>query len=192
MNGTCRWFAGVVVLLVASQALAQTVYTWRDENGVVHFSDENPEGVKGVETLTLEQPAPLVSETGEGGEPQMMVTPAPARPEGEGGAQGEGPPPADAITGAAEVLFQGAELSPIGDTRRRVRGKLRNAGGDTARMISVRVVIADGDTGNLCITTEIFANPRDLGPGESGGFEGELDTPCFYGNPKIAYYPEWD
>lgn len=187
MNGTCRWFAGVAVLLLASQAMGQTVYTWKDDKGVVHFSDENPEGVKGVETLTLEQPAPLVSETGEGGgEPQMMVTPA------AGGPEGEGAPPPGGVPGGAEIVFQGAELAPVSATQRRVRGKLRNVGGQTARLISVRVVIADGDSGNLCATTEIDATPRDLGPGENGTFEGDLDTPCFYGNPKIAYYPEWD
>lgn len=188
MKGTSLWFAGVAVLLLVSYAGAQKVYTWKDDRGVVHFSDENPEGVKGVETLTLEQPAPLVSEPGEGeggGEAQISVTPG-------AGDKAQAPPPEDVLPGRAEVVFQGADLSPVGPTQRRVRGKLRNVGGRPAQQISVRVVIADGDTGNLCMTSEINATPSNLNAGENGIFEGELDTPCFYGNPKIAYYPEWD
>ena len=187
MKGTSLWFAGVAVLLLTSYAGAQKVFTWRDDRGVVHFSDESPEGVKGVETLTLEQPAPLVSETGEGeggGEAQISVTP------GAGG-KAEAPPE-DLPQGQAEVVFQGADLSPLGPTQRKVHGKLRNVGGRAAQQISVRVVIADGDTGNLCMTSEINATPTNLNPGDNGIFEGVLDTPCFYGNPKIAYYPEWD
>lgn len=185
------WVAGVSVVLLASSAVAQTVYTWRDDKGVVHFSDENPEGVKNVEKLTLEQPAPLVTDedlgggtAGEGGEGKMAVTPA------AGGGQGQ--PRAEEFSGPAEVVFLGAELFANSSTERKVRGKLRNTGGDPAHKIAVRIIVADGDTGNLCVTDELNADPRDLGPGESGGFEGVIDTPCFLGNPKISYYPEWD
>lgn len=180
------------MLFLAPCVRAQTVYTWKDDKGVVHFSDESPEGVKGVEKLTLEAPAPLISETeGEGapeggGESQMVVTPAAGSP--EGGAQ----PQAAAPSGPSEVVVLGAELSPLSATERKVRGRLRNIGGRDARRVSVRVVIADGDTGNLCLTGDIDASPTNLGPGENGAFEGDLNTPCFYGNPKIAYYPEWD
>jgi hypothetical protein len=90
------------------------------------------------------------------------------------------------------MMVGNVELSPISDTQRRVRGRLRNTGGEPARRVSVRVVIADADTGNLCAAGEILGEPQDLGPGENGLFEGELTTPCFYGNPKIGYYPEWD
>jgi hypothetical protein len=189
MNARSLWVAVVTVLLAASLASAQTVYTWTDGQGVVHFSDENPEGVQGVETLTLEAPVPLVSELegqgeGEGeaggeGESQMVVTPI--------GEASDAPPP-----GPAEVVFQGAELAVIGDTQRKVRGRLRNVGGRTARRIAVRVVVTDGDSGNLCMTTDFGAQPAELDAGADGTFEGELDTPCFYGNPKLAYYPEWD
>jgi hypothetical protein len=190
MTGRSWWVAGASVLLLVSSAVAQTVYTWKDDKGVVHFADESPEGVKNVEKLTLDVPAPLVSEdTGdEGGAPggesgeKIAVTPA----------AGGGQPPAGQFSGPAEVIFLGAELFANSSTERKVIGKLRNTGGDPAHKISVRVVIADGDTGNLCTTGELDGEPRDLGPGDTGGFQGLLNTPCFLGNPKITYYPEWD
>lgn len=189
------WLAGVCVLLLGSMAAAQTVYTWRDDKGVVHFSDENPEGVKNVEKLTLDVPAPLVSDGGEGqqggGPPgeggpgeTMVVTPAAPGPQA-----GATPAPPN---GPSEVVFLGADLSPISNTQRHVRGKLRNVGGNTALKVAVRIVVADGGTGNLCTTGELAAQPLELGPGESGTFEGDIDTPCFLGNPSISYYPEWD
>ena len=195
MTARSGWVAGVSLLLLVSSVSAQTVYTWKDDKGVVHFSDENPGGgVKNVEKLTLEVPAPLVTEEGagaaggqeEGG--KMTVTPA------AGGGQPGQPnaPQAQTFSGPAEVVFLGAELFTNSSTQRRVRGKLRNTGGDPAHRVSVRVTVADGDTGNLCGTAEFDGAPRDLAPGETGGFEGFLDTPCFLGNPTISYYPEWD
>jgi len=187
------WVAGALaLLLVGSSATAQTVYTWKDANGVVHFSDENPEGVKNVEKLTLEAPVPLISESGaetEGGEGggtgEAAVTPVAGQ---QAGATPAGPPP----TGPSEVVFMGADLATIGTTQRHVRGKLRNVGAEVARRVAVRVVVTDADTGNLCTTGDIGAQPGDLGPGENGFFEGDIDSPCFFGNPKIGYYPEWD
>jgi hypothetical protein len=199
MTARGLWVAGASGLLLATVAVAQTVYTWKDDKGVVHFSDENPEGIKNVEKLQLEAPAPLVTEGGQEGAPgegtgdgsTMVVTPAAGQPQGGGAppqAQAQPQPPA----GPAEVVFLGADLSPLNATQRAVRGKVRNAGGGPALKVAVRVVIADGDSGNLCMTGEMNVTPRDLGAGETGAFEGTLDTPCFYGNPTINYYPEWD
>lgn len=197
----CVWLVGGCVLLLSSIAVAQTVYTWRDDKGVVHFADENPQGVKNVEKLTLDVPAPLISEGGEGGEPQaggeagggapgetMVVTPA-APGAQQGGGQAEAAPPP---SGPSEVVFLGADLSPISSTQRHVRGKVKNVGGNTALKVAVRIVVADGGTGNLCTTGELAASPLELGPGQSAMFEGDIDTPCFLGNPSISYYPEWD
>lgn len=190
------WLVGAGVLLLGSIAVAQTVYTWRDDKGVVHFADENPEGVRNVEKLTLDVPAPLVSEGGEGpaqggegggaaGGETMVMTPA-------AGAQTGATPAVQQPTGPSEVVFLGADISSISSTQRHVRGKVRNVGGDPARRVGVRIVVADGGTGNLCTTGELVAQPGELGPGESGMFEGDIDTPCFFGNPTISYYPEWD
>jgi hypothetical protein len=200
MISRCVWLVGACVLLLGSIAVAQTVYTWRDDKGVVHFADENPEGVKNVEKLTLDVPAPLVSEGGEGGAPQggepgsgapgetMVVTPAAPGAQAGGAPEAAPPPP----SGPSEVVFLGADLSPTSATQRHVRGKLKNVGGNTALKVAVRIVVADGGTGNLCTTGELAVQPSELGPSESGTFEGDIDTPCFYGNPSISYYPEWD
>lgn len=190
------WGVVVAAFLCAGPVAAQTVYTWKDSSGVVHFSDENPEGVQGVETLTLEAPAPLVSETGEeGGDPSAVVAPVPGgqaeQPEQPGGAgvETEGSAP----RGASQVVLVGEpDLSAVSSTQRRVRGRLQNLGGEPARRVSVRVVVADANTGGLCAAGEINADPSELGPGENGTFEGDLNTPCFYANPRVAYYPEWD
>jgi hypothetical protein len=179
-----------VILLFGSAAASQTVYTWKDDKGVVHFADEKPEGVNDVEKLTLEAPAPLVSGREEGEQPaeggdaeSMSVTPAAG-----GGSDAQ----AQRASGPSEVVFLGAELSPAGKTARNVRGRVRNSGGEPARRVTVRVVITDAQSGNLCTAGDLDVTPAALGAGETGTFEGTLDTPCFYANPKISYYPEWD
>jgi len=47
------WVALLVMLLLAAPALAQEVYRWVDENGVIHYSDQPREG---AERITVAPP----------------------------------------------------------------------------------------------------------------------------------------
>ncbi|NIY83395.1 DUF4124 domain-containing protein [Vibrio hepatarius] len=56
-----KWHQQLVFLFVlqAPVAIAQTVYSWVDDNGVVHFSDNPTNGkVKAIQLPDHEQPAP--------------------------------------------------------------------------------------------------------------------------------------
>ena len=61
MTSRVTIFVGVMVLAAAqpSAVVAQEIYRWVDEQGVVHFSDTAPAGASGeVGTLTLDDSAP--------------------------------------------------------------------------------------------------------------------------------------
>lgn len=56
-----QWYSipALLFFFLAPMSLAQTVYTWTDQNGVVHFSDvPNSENVKEIQLPDHERPAP--------------------------------------------------------------------------------------------------------------------------------------
>lgn len=57
---------GLFAILSVSTATATEVFSWVDENGVVHFSQNAPpDSVKGVEKMTLEDTTPTDYDPGE-------------------------------------------------------------------------------------------------------------------------------
>jgi len=166
---------------LAGIAQAQTVYTWKDAQGVLHFSDEAPVGVEKFEKRTLEE-APAATAEGETpAEVLTVVTPVPPTPE-----------PAQRYAGDARVVLAQHQLLPAGPSTRRLTGTVKNSGGKLARRVTVIVNITDAAQGSPCVSEELPVTPADLPPGGTGKFEGDIETPCFLGSAGVEINPAWD
>jgi hypothetical protein len=71
-----RLFAGLSALaLLAAPVLAQTVWKWKDKDGVVHYSDQPAPGAERIE-LRAQSNAPAVSSTAASSSARSTATPA--------------------------------------------------------------------------------------------------------------------
>ena len=183
-----RWWLSAAAwgMLLPAIAMAQSVYTWTDKHGVVHFSDEAPPGVKGVEKRTLETAPPLVSgqdgEATPGETPVLAVTPV-AEPTKASKHAAEGP---------SEVVLTGRKVLPEGGARtRHLIGTVKNVGGEDATEVAVVIKVTDAGQGSECLTTEASVEPETLKPGEEGKFDQFVETPCFLGDFAVDVAPAW-
>jgi len=183
------WLVAALAVGGVSFAAAQAVYVWRDERGVLNFSDQPPPtDIPGVEERLLGvSPAPVGAATpapsggvgfGEEGRTETGGSPA-----GRNRQREEGP---------ARVVIARQEVEPVSQDVRELRGRVLNMGGTTARRVAVAYRITDPGQGTPCITGEIPVEPGDLEPRATGQFEALLETPCFRGNAGIELSPAWD
>ncbi|GIW42334.1 MAG: hypothetical protein KatS3mg076_2911 [Candidatus Binatia bacterium] len=171
--------AALFVLVLGATALAgQRVYTWQDERGVLHFSDQPPPpGAKASEKW-VEPLEPVGSSAPESG----------TSPAGEA----EAPRPAPAEDGRPQVVVTSRMASPVAERVWRISGEVRNTGGGEARRVAVIVRVTDPGQGTECLTTALPVEPADLPPGATGKFEDYLESPCFLGNAGVEVVPEWN
>ena len=172
------WFLSLTLLLVGSySAFAQdTFFKWTDERGVVHFSDTLPTDAKKVEERHL--PArPAAPAPGEPGVGQAMVGATPGQ---------EG-----TFSGPPNVIITNSEAPRIGPSAFRVHGQVKNIGGAVARQVVVAVSAVDAAQGNPCLQTETDVTPPTLGPGESGSFDANIDSPCLFGETTPQLTADW-
>ncbi len=189
MRAVALSLAAALALSSVSVGSAQSVYMWRDERGVLNFSDQPPPtGVRGVEERVLEGRTP----------PVAGPTPAPAEGSVPGAAAGGEPGAARAgqrqprEEGPSRVVLARQEVEPVSPDVREVKGTVVNTGGTTARRVAVVYRITDPGQGTPCITGEIPVEPEDLEPRAIGHFAAFLETPCFRGNAGIELSPAWD
>jgi hypothetical protein len=168
----------VFVLLAAPVVAEQTIYTWTDEKGVVHFADEPPLDVQGVERRVLSVPPAAV--------PVRPATEAPATPDGTVLSPGE------SEASEARVVVLSSETPRLGPSSLQVSGKVKNEGGRPANGVTVTVTVLDDTQHNPCLNTNVSVDPESLEPGETGKFDAELDNPCLYGNPSVRFEADWD
>ncbi len=188
---TCRatLLVAVVTAALATAAVAQNIYTWKDKNGVVHFADQKPQGVQNVEQRSLGENAPVLSTGGDetpGANPgsEAAGTPSPA-----GGAAAQD---LEQEPRPARVIVTEHNAKPDGQQTRKVTGVVKNVGGEIAHRVSVMVSITDPGQGTTCLSGEISVEPSDLDPGQTGTFSDYVTTPCFLGNAGVDIHPAWD
>ncbi len=171
----CLW--AVVVLIGSSAAAgADTFYKWTDQQGVVHFADAPPPDAKGVERKDLPAaPAAQLPEPVKAGTPASDAPPTPA----EAG-------------GPARVIITTRQTPRTGPRSVHVRGKVRNVGGADAHDVGVTVSAVDAGQGNPCLNERVAVSPDVLHPGDVGTFDGDVDSPCLYGDTHVDVAPAWN
>ncbi|HXQ23754.1 MAG TPA: DUF4124 domain-containing protein [Candidatus Acidoferrales bacterium] len=164
---------------------AQTFYKWTDDAGVVHFSDEPPPDMKGVEERNLAV-EPVVKSG-----PESPDHPSDAAAAG-GGAKEPGAPNAPKAEGPARVVLVSRQNPRIGPSAMHVIGQVKNVGGANARRVSVTISAVDATQGTPCLNEEASVTPSTLKPGETGNFDVDLNSPCLLGEPNLDVAPVWD
>jgi len=166
----------VLVALAGHAALAQTVYRWTDENGVVHFADSPPPQRKDYQTHEMPRsgPAPPPVEAGEA----AAATPA----------AGE---PAEPAKGPAQIVVSKHEEVGVGPSVQSFTGTVKNEGGAEASDVAISVRVVDPISGDECINAEIGVEPSTLAPGAKGTYETEFEHPCFKGQTQLELHAVW-
>ncbi len=171
------WVLGTSTL-VAAAVPAQTYYKWTDEQGIVHFADSPPPPHSGkVEERQLPaEPAvkPHDSEAGAEGAAQQAA----ATPESAGG--------------PARVILVSRKLPRTGPSSMHILGEVKNVGGANAQRVAVTISAVDSTAGTPCLSEEATVSPSTLGPGQSGNFDVDVDSPCLNGQPNVDVAPVWD
>jgi len=118
----CVAGAGVAaVLIVSIAARAQTVFTWTDDSGVVHFSDSPPAAGQKYEQRGAEPVEPILRHSADAANPAPGAdSGAPAAP----AAPAEAPASDTAPKGPARVILTSKEASPRGPETRHVIGSV--------------------------------------------------------------------
>jgi hypothetical protein len=169
---------GALLLATMSPVHSQTVYTWTDERGVVHFSDVPPSGGQPFE----ERGAPA-AEAATSADPSGSA--ASARVESAPEAAVESTP------GPARVILTSHQDFPRGGNARHVIGLVKNVGGSVAARVGITAHVADSQ-GRECTREEIDVLPSTLQPGESGNFDGTITSGCFADGGTVDAEPHWD
>jgi len=170
-----------VILMTAIQlvpAAGQTVYRWRDEHGVLHFSQSPPPPGTAFQVRGMPTPQSLPTQVAE-------QTPA-ARGSPVAGT------PTPKLEGEARVEIVSQSAQQLEPSVRLFRGTVKNAGGTAARDVVVIVDVTERQQGAECLHTEIEVTPSSLAPGETGTFEAEFENPCFFGDVSVRVQPDWD
>jgi len=171
--------AGGAAALWCAAALAQTVYKWTDEHGVIHFADTPPSGGRKVEERHL--PGPPASQANDDAPAEMRTPRSDALTRREPGAPGP-----------AQVILASRKTPRTGPSSLHIQGEVRNVGGSDAARVAVTVAAVDSNDGSSCVQEEIGVNPPTLRPGETGSFDTNIDKPCLLGQPTIDIAPVWD
>lgn len=162
-----------------ARADAQKIYSWTDENGVVHFADAPPTNREfSVEDLPQGAPPPATDRTpATGGEAASE-----GRPEDET-AEGTAP---------ANVVIEEQSSQSGGGPIQSYSGTVKNVGGKEARNVRIAIKVTETVQGAECLEEQIEVKPSTLPPGESGTFSAEFENPCFHGPTDSKLRPEWD
>jgi hypothetical protein len=175
----CR--AGVLAVLAlgcyTASADAQRITRWVDENGGLHFTTSPPP--PGVKYEMLNLPVARVSVPKAGDETAEETEKAPAAE------------PAASGDGDARVVLEGKKTETVGPSAREFRGKVKNVGGKRATGVSVRISVFEDGQGNDCLQDTFTVEPPTLRPGETGTYSAVLESPCFFGKPRIDLTPRW-
>jgi hypothetical protein len=160
----------VVMTLLAvlwSNALAQEIYKWEDEKGVIHYGDKPAHPA----AAPLEKDSLPYSTTG-------TVPPESAaekkermrreREEDRASDRGRGPRPSPSLSKPKAQLDRNGRLQ--------ISGTVRNGGKGVCESPTVEVVIFDGN-GSVDGNFETAAFPNGLAWGQEAQFEGEYLTP---------------
>lgn len=167
--------AAVVVLLAVSRCPGQSVYRWKDERGVLHFSDTPPPGRTDVELHQLPPPAVHA---------EIPPTIAPTA----SGDQAQGTPAAE---GPARVEITDQDDSVVGDSSHEYKGKVKNAGGEPAQDVVVVITVTETQQGAECLSQDVPVEPSTLGPGDEGSWSARFDNPCYFGPTTASVRPDW-
>jgi hypothetical protein len=179
------WLVGCILTGWSAMASGQTFYKWVDTGGVVHFSDQPPANITGVEERQLT--APRATERKPDSGEQVVSTTAGEQP-GTAAAKPAAPVP----EGPARVILISRQAPRIGPSALHVIGEVKNVGGKDARRVAVALNSLDTTQGTPCLQEEAAVTPSTLHPGESGNFDVDLDSPCLFGQPEIDVAPLWE
>ena len=165
----------------ADRLLAQRVYRWTDERGVVHFSDSPPPAGANIEVKDL---------------PRQVSAPAPAEePPGAKPASNEQATAATTPTpkraGKANVQILDQDQAHAGDAVYEFSGKVENTGGQTAEDVVVNITVTEPNQGARCASEQVEVDPPTLAPGQKGNYFVSLENPCFHGPIDAQVEPDW-
>ena len=164
--------------LFVGSTLGQTYYKWTDANGIVHFSDQQPApGKNKIEERDLIPPPQAPSEPAIGG----AVDRVPAASETPGGS----------ASGPARIVMVEHDAPHTSPSTVHVSGKVKNVGGEAADGVAVSISAIDVNQGNPCLQAEADVSPSSLGPGETGSFDSNIDSPCLLGGSQVDISPTW-
>lgn len=163
----------VLGALAAAPALAQTVYRWTDERGVMHFADSPPPQLKNFQTQDMPRSAP---------------TPVPEAAAEAPPAGGEAP---KGGMGPARVVLAEHEEVGVGPSVQSFTGTVRNEGGAEALDVAIAVRVVEPTSGDECLVDEIEVDPPTLAPGAKGTFDADFEHPCFKGPTQAELRAIW-
>lgn len=153
---------------------AQRITRWVDDHGRLHFTTSPPP--PGIEYEMLDLPLTRAAAPRPGDVPAEVTEEAPpAPPENRG----------------AEIVFAGKKTEAVGPSARAFRGRVKNVGGEPASAVSIRISVFEDGQGNDCLQDTFAVEPPSLGPGETGTYSAVLESPCFFGTPRIDLTPRW-
>jgi len=174
MCGVCL-LAALAGSYGAEPAQAQRITRWFDEKGIVHFSTSPPPpGVK-YEMLNL----PVVSTESS----KSKKSPEQAK---------SGAVESTTSQEDARIVLKEKDSETVGPSSREFRGTVKNVGGERARDVSVVLSVFEDGQGNDCLQNDLRVKPSSLKPGETGTYSVVLESPCFFGRPRIQITPRWE
>ncbi|HVN83969.1 MAG TPA: DUF4124 domain-containing protein [Candidatus Binatia bacterium] len=162
VTGLCA--VGLTVSVCRRPAQAQTVFTWTDEGGTVHFSDSPPPAGQKYEQRDVGG-GPAVK-----GQAPLPEANAPVTDGTTNATPGE-------ASGPARVVITSKEAIPRGPESRHVSGAVRNVGGRPADRVAVTLRVVDA-SGEECTSEDVNVEPTTLNAGETGRFDTTVNSPC--------------
>lgn len=179
------WLGVAALVAVCLPAAAQPVYTWTDGNGTVHFSDSPPPpGQKYEQRGAVPLEPPVRQDAGAGTSEAQPAGAAPAA-----GASAD--QSADAEKKPARVIITSKEAVPRGPDTRHVTGAVKNVGGMPAGSVAVTITTVD-QNGSECSRVEMEVVPGTLDGGDTGNFDGTVDSPCLADGGSVDAEVHWD
>lgn len=174
-------FALAVLLPLGDRSEGQTFYRWTDERGIVHITDNPPQGVK-YDTEQLKPPPPATDQ-----KPAVATDGSAAETTDKDTATGE-----EKEASPARVIIEEQTNRSAGGSTKTFAGKTTNTGGTEARNVAIEITVTETVQGASCLRQRISVSPSALPPGESGSFSARLDNPCFHGPTDVQLTPRWD
>jgi hypothetical protein len=161
------WLSPILVLLLAFPLLAQEIYKWEDDKGVVHYGD-TPAHPAAVPLQTDELPYSHTGSLPAESPAEKKARLRQERDEARLERQMRLPNASPSLTKPKAWIERNGRL--------RLAGKVRNGGKGLCDAPAIEIVIFD-DNGNEDGRFETIAAANTLARGEEAGFEGEYFTP---------------
>jgi hypothetical protein len=161
------WLSLTLVLLLASPLLAQEIYTWEDEKGVVHYGD-TPAHPAAVPLQTDELPYSHTGSSPAESPAEKKARLRQERDEARLERQLRLPNASPSLTKPKAWIERNGRL--------RLSGKIRNGGQGLCDAPTIEIVIFD-DNGSEDGRFETLATVSPLAHGDETSFEGEYFTP---------------